>query len=179
MKKLLIGLLAVVVVAGGMLGARFVGAMNDSFEFAQSQARIGRAYMDGMQDGDFQEAAGFAQELMSEPPPQWNWHSMSEFDGRPVPKRWHERGVIFVRYRPGWVSLGWHGGPHAHSDLRIERGDDGSLTFTAHYTDYEPERILRTNFKAQQGAAGSPRPRLMSDSEGSNKPQPESDGRPR
>lgn len=152
MKKLLIGLLAVVVVAGAVLAARFVGAMNDSFEFAQSQARIGRAYIDGMQDGDFREAAEFARELMSEPAPKGSWHSMSEFDDRPVPKRWQERGVIFVRYRPDWVSLGWHGGPHAHTDLKIGRGDDGSFTFTAHYTDYEPERILRTNFKAQQGA---------------------------
>ena len=156
MKKLFIGSLAVAVVAVAVVAARFVVEMNNTFKIAQNQAGIGRAYMDGMQEGDFLEAAEFASELMSEPPPDWNWHSMSEFDERPVPKRWQERGVIFVRYRPDWVCLGWQGGPHAHTDLKIERDDAGAFTFTAHYTMHEPAKILRTNFKAQQGVGGQP-----------------------
>ena len=158
MKKLIIGILVVAAIAGAVVMTQFVVAMNKSFEFAQEQARIGRAYMDRMQDDHFREVAAFAHKLMSEPEPDWNWHSMSEFDDQPVPERWRERGVIFVCYRPGWVSLGWHGGPHAHTHLKIERDDEGAFTFTAHYTDNEPERVLRTKFKAQQGRAGNPLP---------------------
>ena len=156
MKKLIIGILLVAAIAGAVVVTQFVVAMGKSFEFAQEQARIGRAYMDRMSADDFREVAAFAHKLMSESEPDLNWHSMSEFDDQPVPERWRERGVIFVRYRPDWVSLGWHGGPHAHTHLNIERDDEGAFTFTAHYTDNEPERVLRTKFKAQQGVGGQP-----------------------
>ncbi|MGB1128813.1 MAG: hypothetical protein ACPG4K_02085 [Haloferula sp.] len=79
---------------------------------------------------------------------------MSKYDDTPVPEQWQARGVIFIRYTPDWVSIGWHGGPHAHTQLDVHRADDGSFTFTAHYTDHEPDRVLRTNFKAQQASDG-------------------------
>ncbi|BCX47509.1 hypothetical protein HAHE_14170 [Haloferula helveola] len=154
MKKLLIGTLLVAAMVGAVVVTQFVVAMNRSFEFAQEQARIGRAYMDGMEDADFREVAAFAHKLMSEPEPEWNWHSMSKHDDQPVPEPWRERGVIFVRYRPDWVSIGWHGGPHAHTHLDVDRADDGSFTFTARYTDHEPAKVLRTKFQAQQGGDG-------------------------
>ncbi len=152
MKRVLITLVLLLLIFATVVVGWFSGVMNRSFVFAQKQAQACRSYMDGMNRRDFEEITQLSLMLMSEPAPEGVWHSMSDFDKEPVPTVWRERGVLFIRYRPDWVSLGWHGGPHAHSHLEVKREDDGTLVFTAHYTDNEPERILKRISKAQQAS---------------------------
>jgi hypothetical protein len=158
MKRFFLILAALLLIGVSVVAVRFFLAENEAFDFAQSQARLGRAYMDGMKDEDFKEVGDYSLELMAQPPPHnrmWNelskWESLGD---KPVPVRWQERGVLFIRYNQDKVSFGWHGGPFAHTQLDVKRGKDGALTFTAHYTDYVEERLLRKISKAQQ--AGHP-----------------------
>jgi hypothetical protein len=159
MKRFAIALLILLLIGGAAVIGWFSLSMGQAFEFAQNQARIGRTYMDSMKEKDFDEAMKLASELMAEPEPEWSWNTLSPHDKRHVPGEWQKRGVIFIRYDPNWVSFGWHGGPHAHTNLNVTKESDGSLKFTAHYTDNEPERILRKIPKAQQaGASGGDKP---------------------
>lgn len=156
MKRLLI-LLGGLILAGGAVGVGcFVLVMKDSFDFAQNQALLGRAYMDGMRDEDCKEVAAFSLGLMLESQREGRSGQMSEHDDKPVPVQWQKRGVIFIRYRADWVSFGWHGGPHAHTQLEVRRDDDGALVLTAHYTDHEPDRVLREIPRAQQACVSGP-----------------------
>jgi len=150
MKRFFLILAVLLLVGTAVVVGRFILATIDAFNFAQSQARVGRAYMDGMRDEDFKEVGDYACELMAEAPAQYSQLSLSKVwsDG-PVPVRWQERGVTFIRYDRDSVCFGWHGGPFAHTQLDVRRGQDGALTFTAHYTDYTGDRLLRTVPKAQ------------------------------
>lgn len=153
MKRFAVTLLILLLIGGAAAVGWLSLSMSQDFEFAQNQARIGRAYMDSMKEQDFDEVLKLASELMAEPKPEWGWNTLSPHNKRHVPGEWKNRGVIFIRYNPNRVSFGWHGGPHAHTNLDVIKESDSSLKFTAHYTDNEPERILRKIPQAQQANA--------------------------
>lgn len=139
------GLLTIILVIVGcvFVAANFFWGMDKSFEVAQKQAARGRAYMNSMQDADYQETLALAKELMLEPPAEHGWKTLSRWDSRDVPQQWKARGIVFIRYRPDWVSFGWQGGPFAHTSLEFRKIDPEGFKATAHYTDNEPEKELR------------------------------------
>jgi hypothetical protein len=165
MKRIAIALLILLLIGGAAVIGWFSLSMGQAFEFAQNQARTGRTYMDSMKEKDFDEAMKLASELMAEPEPEWSWNTLSPYDKRHVPSEWQKRGVIFIRYDTNWVSFGWHGGPHAHTNLDVTKESDGSLKFTAHSTE-NPQSPTSRRIRRRQadklnsgfrGAAGWPK----------------------
>jgi hypothetical protein len=107
--------------------------------------------MDSMQQADYLEVVNFSRALMAEPPSaSGGVRSLSNFGERKVPETWRAKGIIFIRYEPKRVSFGWHGGPHAHTCLDVDRLADGSIAFTAHYSDHVPDKRLKVIAQAEQ-----------------------------
>ena len=137
-KRLISALLIGGVIYVGYNATLFIVGMNRAYEFAQSQAILGRSFMDSMPPETYATTLDHALKLMAEPGPSTkNWNEI-----RDIPEPWLSRGIIFIRYTPDRVSYGWHGGPHAHTELILDRTDNGTIKFIAHYTDYEERKEL-------------------------------------
>lgn len=133
-------LLGILLAIGGYIAHLF----HKSFEFAQNQQAIGTAYMESMEQKDFDEALGFAIPLFGTIKSGDHELTYNNTSGQPVPEPWHSRGITHIRTTTDSVYFCWHGGPFAHTNLKVHKADDGTITFTAHYSDNEPEKNLKT-----------------------------------
>lgn len=153
-KKIVVAVLLCCLVYASYNIVIFLVGMNKSFEFAQSQAKAGREFMDTMTQESYYEAAEYALKLMTKKESKTqNSHTIRE-----VPEPWKSRGIIFIRYTPKQVSYCWHGGPHAHTKLILNRTNSETIKFIAHYTDYEERKELAEIKITEQNTTSNPLP---------------------
>ena len=101
----------------------------------RQQMLAGQKYMDSLTEKDFQVWADRTQRYLSEFDPKADM-----IGSKPVPPELGQLKIIRIDEGSNWVSYVWMGGMD-HTELLVEKLENGSFQFTARYDD-ESNRVI-------------------------------------
>ena len=129
----ILGIILLLVV--GWFTLEFVVPMFRLFHDFDKQMAAGRKYMDSLTDKDFQIWSERTQKYLSEFDPK-----AYPIDAKPVPPDLEQLKIIRIDEGSNWVSYVWIGGMD-HTELLVEKLENGGFRFTATYDD-ESNRVI-------------------------------------
>jgi hypothetical protein len=106
-----------------------------TFHGFRQQMLVGQKYMDSLTEKDFQVWADRTQRYLSEFDPKADM-----IGSKPVPPELEQLKIIRIDEDSNWVSYVWMGGMD-HTELLVEKLENGSFQFTARYDD-ESNRVI-------------------------------------
>ena len=94
------------------------------------QMTAGQKYMDSLTEKDFQVWAARTQKYLSEFDPK-----ACIIDAKPVPGELKQLKILRIDEDTNWVGYVWMGSGFDHTELVVQKIEDGSFQFTARYND--------------------------------------------
>ena len=125
----------IVLICAGAAFCVYILPMLKTFHVWRQQMLVGQKYMDSLADKDFQMWAERTQKYLSEFDPK-----AYPIDAKPVPPDLEQLKIIRIDEGSNWVSYVWMGGMD-HTELLVEKLENGSFRFTATYDD-ESNRVI-------------------------------------
>jgi len=131
---IIVGLVAVVPIA--WFSYTFILPEARFFRMMEKDMAVGRKYMDSLTEQDFRVWADRTDKYLSA-----SNSAENSIGAWPVPPELKQLGIIRIDQRPNCVSYVWMGGLD-HTELDVEKMDNGAFQFNAGYNDYSNKLLF-------------------------------------